>query len=341
MPHRARYCLVAAALLAPLPASALTAYALNAAGTSVVRFDTRSPGSASSLPIAGLLAGETLLSLDFRPRTRTLYAVSSANRVLIVEPGFAFVTPVGGAFTPALAGTLFDMDFNASTDRIRVVSDADQDLRLDPATGAVAGVDTALQYAPADPNAGADPNVVGVAHTASFAGASMTTLFDIDSGTDVLATQVPANVGTLNTVGPLGVGVVAAAPAGFDMLRAIDGTEVAFAALSTTGTSSTLFRINLATGAATAIGAIGTPPQLVRGLALRDDEEPDAFVVTASNQLVRFNLASPGVIASPLPIVGLQPGETLRCLDWRPRTQQLVAIGTTDRLYSIQPETGF
>ena len=48
------------------------------------------------------------------------------------------------AFTPALSGTAFGFDFNPTVDRIRVVSDTGQNLRLNPDTGAVAAVDGAL-----------------------------------------------------------------------------------------------------------------------------------------------------------------------------------------------------
>jgi hypothetical protein len=45
---------------------------------------------------------------------------------------------------------------------------------------------------------------VGSAYTNNFAGASVTTLYGIDSNLDILATQNPPNAGLLNTVGPLG-----------------------------------------------------------------------------------------------------------------------------------------
>ena len=107
-------------------------------------------------------------------------------------------------------------------DLIRLVSDGDQDLRLNPNTGAVAGTDGTLAYAAGDPNAGANPNIVGSAYTNSFLGTKMTTLYGIDSGLGALVTQgsvggapVSPNTGQLFTVGSLGVGT--SGTVGFDI----------------------------------------------------------------------------------------------------------------------------
>ena len=70
-----------------------------------------------------------------------------------------------------------------------MVSDAGQNLRLNPNNGAVAGVDTALAFAAGDANAGQNPNLVGSAYTNNFAGSTSTTLYGIDSNRDALVTQ--------------------------------------------------------------------------------------------------------------------------------------------------------
>ena len=45
------------------------------------------------------------------------------------------------SFAPLLDGTEFGVDFNPQVDRLRVVSNSGQNLRLHPDTGAVAAVD--------------------------------------------------------------------------------------------------------------------------------------------------------------------------------------------------------
>lgn len=136
---------------------------------------------------------------------------------------------------------------------MRVVSDADQNLRINVDNGATI-VDGTL-------NPG-NPNVVAAAYTNNFAGATTTTLYVIDSSTDQLFIQNPPNNGTLNLVGSLGVD--AESITGFD----ISGlTGVAYAALVPRGsTFSSLYQINLATGAATLIGQIGSG-LVITGLA--------------------------------------------------------------------------
>src|SRR3712207_4408284 len=65
--------------------------------------------------------------------------------------------------------------------------------------------------------------------------------------------------------------------------------------------------------------------------------------LTTANSLVRFDSAAPGTLlgsATPLPITGLQAGETLQGIDFRPASGQLYALGSTSRLYVVNPTTG-
>jgi hypothetical protein len=90
-----------------------------------------------------------------------------------------------------------------------------------------------------------------------------TTLYGIDVGLNNLVMQNPANAGTLITVGALGLD--APQLLGFD----ISGiTGVVYAAWTTAGGASTLYTVNLTSGAASAVGSIGTAAgQQVIGLA--------------------------------------------------------------------------
>jgi hypothetical protein len=223
----------------------------------LIRFDLASPGTiVSAAPITGLAAGETILGIDFRPLTGELYALGSTSRLYVLDyidtSSAVQATPVGNADAFTLNGTAFGFDFNPTVDRIRVVSNANQDLRLNPNDGTLAATDTALAYPAGDVNAGANPDVAGSAYTNSVAGATTTTLYGIDvaRSPDALVTQNPPNAGVLNTVGSLGVN--ATAVLGFDIAP---GTNSAFATLIVGGVSS-LYQINLTTGAATLVGGI-------------------------------------------------------------------------------------
>ena len=173
-------------------------------------------------------------------------------------------------------GTSFGYDFNPMPDRIRVTSDADQNLRLNPITGALAGTDTLLAYASGDINAGTNPNIVGSAYTNSFSGTPTTTLFGIDSALDILVTQIPPNGGKLNTVGSLGFDT--SDQVGFDIF--FFGNQ-AFASMTADGGSSSFYSINLGTGAATAIGAIGSGLQ-ISDIAIQQVPEPGTMTLLAA-----------------------------------------------------------
>ncbi len=231
------------------------------AGTSaLITFDSASPGTVSSpITITGLQGGESILGIDRRPANGLLYGIGSTSRLYLINPTTGAATQVGSAGAFTLSGTAFGLDFNPVVDRLRVVSSTGQNLRINPNDGTLTATDTAVAYAAGDPNAGATPRVVGAAYTNNVIGASLTTLYIIDSNLDILATQggingsPSPNGGQLFTVGAMGFNT--SDLVGFD----ISGlTGVAYAALTPpTGGSSQLFTINLTTGAATLVGTIG------------------------------------------------------------------------------------
>jgi hypothetical protein len=241
----------------------------------IFMIDSATPGATTFLnggaPIPGLASGEMLLAIDFRPVATNssaaafngvLYGLGSTNRLYTINITTGVATPVGSAGSFTLSGNEFGMDFNPAVDRLRVVSDLDQNLRLNPNDGTLASTDTPLAYVSGDPGFGINPNVVGAAYTNNFGGATLTTLYGIDSGRDVLVRQggidgVPSpNGGQLTTIGALGANTFDYV--GFD-ISGLSG--IAYASLTTRlgplDTSSDLYAINLNTGAATFIGAIG------------------------------------------------------------------------------------
>jgi hypothetical protein len=238
----------------------------------LISFNAGAPGIINSArPISGILSGEAILGLDFRPATGQLYALTSANRLYILNPMTATAAPFP-TFNPPLSGADFGFDFNPVPDRIRVVSDADQNLRLNPNNGAFAATDGTLAYTAGDVNAGSNPDIIAAAYTNSFLGSTTTTLYGIDRTTGKLVTQgsvgsspISPNTGQLFTVGPLGVSTTGRA--GFDIAPM---SNAAFASLTATGgaNKSQLYAINLATGAATLIGAIGVD-EPIRGIAIQ------------------------------------------------------------------------
>ncbi len=124
-----------------------------AAGNNLLTFNSGTPGTiASSTMVTGLGGGESLLGIDFRPLTGQLYGVTNGSRIYTINPLTGAATPVGGRFFPPLAGGFFGFDFNPVPDRIRIVSTAAQNLRINPNNGALAGADANLSFAAGDPN---------------------------------------------------------------------------------------------------------------------------------------------------------------------------------------------
>ncbi len=236
---------------------------------SVLSFDSATPGT-TTVPtnVTGLLPGESIVGIDRRPANGSIYAVSSASRIYTINATTGAATFVSTLSTP-LVGTSFGVDFNPVVDRLRITSNLRQNLRVNVDTGAtiVDGLLTpAVVVSPLDPNIGAS------AYTNNFAGASSTTLYDIDFFRDRLVIQNPPNDGTLVRVGELAPLV---APMGADITNEfvsfdISGlTGIAYASLTPPGsTFSVLYTINLSTGLATAIGRIGSGNiGLINGLA--------------------------------------------------------------------------
>jgi hypothetical protein len=247
--------------------------ATNASGTAQLAvFTNKDPEIVESLTSIGLAPNEAVLGLDVRQDTGALYAktricvagvCSGDSRLYTVQLNMrastATFSPTGASF--ASTGNTFGVDFNPTVDRVRVVSESNENRRVNPDNGAPL-VDLPLAFAGDDANAGADPTVTAAAYIpAPFGGA--TTLFDVDTGLDVLATQNPANDGVLRTVGPLGVDV--SAKNGFDIFTTGGRMPktTAFAALQPAGQQqSKLYTINLQTGKARAIANIGMPQPL-------------------------------------------------------------------------------
>lgn len=267
---------VALAMAVSAKAEALTIYAVTNSNA-LVTFDSATPGTiGSSVAISGLVGlNEAIVGIDFRPATGQLYGLGSGSRLYLINPGTGAATQVGLDAAFSLNGSSFGFDFNPVPDRIRVTSDADQNLRLNPNDGTLTMADGTLAYAGGDANVGVNPNIVGSAYTNSFAPSPRTpppgtTLYGIDSTLDILVIQNPPNDGVLNTVGALGIDT--SDMVGFDIFSTDPATNLAFASLTSDGISS-LYSINLGTGAASGIGGIGND-LLIRDIAVAPISEP-------------------------------------------------------------------
>ncbi len=194
----------------------------------------------------------TLVGIDRRPADGKLYGVTASD-VYTIDVATGATTLVSTLTVPFDGDVRSGVDFTPQLDRLRLVSADGRNLRVNVVIGATA-VDAPLAYAATDPHAGARPRITASGYGNNRPGVATTTLFEIDSGLDVLAVQDPANDGVLRTVGPLGVDVPDLA--GLDVVTDEQGRDRAFAAWGTT-----LHEIDLTTGRASPLGPV---PGLVR-----------------------------------------------------------------------------
>ena len=231
----------------------------------LIRFNARDPERLREVrAISGLPAGVNLRGIDFRPATGDLYGVGSDSVVYRVNPVTGIAVAEAPAFTPALAGRFFGVDFNPTVDKIRVVSDAAENLRLNVDEGTVLSNDKPL-------NPGT-PRVVAAGYQNSSFSATRpaaTTLFVVDSANDMLFTQAPPNDGTLTMGKRLRVDVQD--DAGFDIAGAENtGYLVTRGARSRDGVQ--LYTVDTTTGATRSLGRVGGDRRLVvTGLAAWQD----------------------------------------------------------------------
>ena len=229
----------------------------------LIKLNARDPSRIRDVrSITGLPTGVTLAGIDFRPATGDLYGVGSDSVVYRVNPKTGIAVAEAPAFTPALRGTSFGVDFNPTVDKIRVVSDDRQNLRLNVDEGTVLSIDKDL-------NPGM-PTVVGAGYTNSSFSATRptaTTLYVVDAASDMLFKQNPPNDGTLTEGKRLGLDV--GANANFDVAGA---GNTGFLTNSSPRRGTSLYTVDVLTGKTRTLGRIGGGKRLVlTGLAAWQD----------------------------------------------------------------------
>lgn len=252
------------------PALPEHAFAATARGE-LMRFNAGQPLRVlARVSVSGLDAGDRLVGIDFRVARGVLFALSARGRLYTLDTATGRLTPVGPGVALAAGDSAVGFDFNPVADRIRVVTAAGRNLRLHPDTGALAAEDPVLRYAEGDAAAGAPPRIAAAAYSYNTQDAKLTTNYALDIARGTLVRQgsieglqpvVSPNTGLLATVGALGTGAVD--DAAFDIA---DRGNTALAALRR-GATTRLYRIDLASGRATALGRVGDGAALV-GLAI-------------------------------------------------------------------------
>ena len=231
------------------------AYGLDAAGQ-LATFGLGNAGASySTRAVTGLSAGETLVDLDFWNVDNGLYGLSSNGTLYKIDPATGALTK---DYVGTTLGTPTAMDFNPVARRLRVFNSTDDNFRITPLTSSAAAGTTAdgkLVYGATDSRTGTNPTLTAAAYTNTFAGAPVTgdttALYSVDAGTDTLVLHEGApQFSMLKTVGPLNIDA-RDGTTGFDIV----GTNEAYLSTSM-GNTTTLYTVNLATGATTQTATI-------------------------------------------------------------------------------------
>ncbi|MCR9095595.1 MAG: DUF4394 domain-containing protein [bacterium] len=210
--------------------------------------------------------GGRLLGVDWRPADGRVYAIDDRNDLYRLDGTQGRAERVS-ALTAGFEGTPRScFDFNPQADRLRLVAESGQNLRVHVGLGAVA-IDGPLSYALGDENAGRSPRITACAYTDNVAEAPVTRLFDIDWMRDVLVLQDPPNDGELQTVGPLRVDF--SEHGAFDILTKAGGEELALAV-----SDGQIHLIDLETGASTAMGDLGLENTQIIGMSVVPSRAP-------------------------------------------------------------------
>ncbi|MHA3772274.1 DUF4394 domain-containing protein [Verrucomicrobiota bacterium sgz303538] len=229
-------------------------------------FDAATPGDLSAgVSITGLGVGEVIRTIDFRPATGELYGIAIAGvspymgKLYLIDHETGAATAIGSAFSTTIANaTAISMDFNPVVDRIRVTTYGEENLRVNPSTGALTATDAALT---------GGENISSVAYTNSYPGASSTTLYGTRYDNDDLYViggfngSISPNGGVGTKIADISMPSSSTDRTDLDILATVDG-NVGFYSYTDVATQM-LGRLDLITGAVTPVGTIGAGGALI------------------------------------------------------------------------------
>ncbi|NNP69642.1 DUF4394 domain-containing protein [Acinetobacter sp. Ac_5812] len=308
----------------------------------------------SNFKITGLQSGDELVGIDYRPKDSKLYAVGLLGNIYTLNPSTGVASLVkkliadptdtsdGNApFTKIIGdANLITVNFNPVADRLRVMTNTGQNLRINVDTGATI-TDGAINLA------GSNPAIIAGAYTNAFAGTGSTKLYSIDQNSDRIYLQ-NANAGTLGSSAALGSDINGGG--GFD----IDPVNnIGFAALKLMSGTYKFYQLNLANIGTTNDAIFATSElnsrfnsTVIRGIALKrsTDSTAQGFGLTANNKLLNFALNNPNSVSEKT-LNGLLVDERFIGIDYRLRTTtensgKLYGLTNKANLYTINTDSG-
>lgn len=246
--------LALAALVAATGVQAETLYGLTT-DNRLITLDSLAPSMGSARALSGLSATEKLLGLDTRPSNGLLYTLSNLGRIYTIDASTGATSLVGSLQSP-INGSLLGFDFNPQADlgtgaSLRIITSAGANLAVNVNPGASLGA--VLTQTSVTSTSGEGLKLTGVAYSNNDRDTTTgTVLFGIDTPSASLYSTTGFAGGVYTRVGGLGAGTLNVF--GFDISGA---TGTAYAGLTGDDSYSALYSVNLATGAASLVGAFG------------------------------------------------------------------------------------
>lgn len=354
-----------------LPSHGESLFLLTEDGKLATVSTTAATAPSAGVTITGVTAGESLVAIDVRPQNQQLYALgvnatADTATVYLLEPRTALATPVGTASQVAFTtnGTIavdlpdptavhWDIDFNPTVDRIRVVAGS-LNFRLNPNTGAaVDGDGTTAGVNPDGAINGGTTTLSAGAYTNNRPNGTITTQYTLDDVTNALYIQNPPNAGTqtLGQTVTLGGSTLDISRSSLDIRQDVNtassGAAVtagrSFMVAKAGGATSNVYTLDLVNATATLLGDTGLD---VRNMAIQTEVGAAISLTSDGANLNRFDPATPSIVNSvAVGTASLAAGEVLVGIDSRPQTGQLYGLAinptaNTGTLYLIDPQAG-
>ncbi len=340
---------------------------------SLVSINTSTFDSSPAQQIAGVADGERIVAITRRPRSNVLYGLgyhptNGTVQLYLISPRTGQAQSVSGSaksFVDSLGNldrvgvdetSIFSMDINPNSDRVRVVANNGDNFRINPNTGSLLDGNLGSPSAVSGVNkdgkiAGDTSSVQGIAHTNTAVIASNSTLYSIDADRDEFYIQSPQQEGVQSKITTLSQNIDAVF--GFDLLFGVnasaDDTPVSsgkgFVGVRIGG-ANRLGSLNLVTGLlSTAIlpAAISNPISFAASTT-QADAYPIILLSGGGTSISKLSSATLGSVSTSI-ISGVQSGETIVGIDFRPANGKLIALGINagsdlGTLYNMDAQTG-
>lgn len=231
----------------------------NASALTLFTFLSNAPATITTIGTVTTTSNYSLESIAMQPTTGVLYGLEyngTQGQLVTINRTGAALSTVGSAFTlgsiAGNRGNSASIAFNRQTGMLQLVTGAAANYTVNPTTGALS-TNGNLAYASGDVNSGSTFQISSVAFTAN-------TLYDIDYTHNYLATQ-SLTIGTLSSVGSNGLGLIASQNAGSEGFTFPQKGVLGYLNTSTSTSGvvqDRFYTVNLTTGVASNIGAIGT-----------------------------------------------------------------------------------